>query len=120
MRPVNGLFAQEVEGVNPLLWELTRADNLNIFLASPTAAGLERLELPVRTIAEIRAGWTLLDGAHFVEDRPDGTRFRWCGPRALLRLDGAGPHQLCVSTVGLASGEEQTIRLVAGATVGGS
>jgi SAM-dependent methyltransferase len=120
LRPVNGLFAQDVDGVNPLLWELTRADNLNIFLASPTAAGLERLELPARTVAEVRSGWTVLDGAHFVEDRADGTRFRWCGPRALLRLDGPGPHEITVSTVGLVPGQEQTVRVVAGATVGGA
>jgi SAM-dependent methyltransferase len=120
LRPVNGLFAQDVEGINPLTWELTRADNMNIFLASPTAEGLERLGLAARTVAEARTGWTLVDGAHFVEHRPDGTRFRWCGPQAVLRLDGPGPHRLRVATIGLAPGQEQVVRAVAGATVGGS
>ena len=120
LRPVNGLFAQHVDGLAPLAWELTRADNINIFVASPTAAGIERLGLPARTVADVRSGWTPLDGALFVEERPDGTRFRWCGPRLLVRLDGPGPHALELATVGLDPGQVQTVRVVAGATVGGA
>jgi len=120
LRPVNGLFAQHVDGIAPLTWELTRADNLNIFLASPTAAGLDRLGLPARTVADHRSGWTPLDGTFFLEHPPDGTDFRWCGPRVLLRLDGPGPHQLDLATVGLVAAQTQTVRVVAGAEVGGS
>ncbi len=120
LRPVNGLFPQHVDGVSPLVWELTRADNINIFLASPTAAGLERLGLEPRTIEQVRSGWTTLDGALFVEHRPDQSRFRWCGPRVLLRLDGPGPHELALATVDLAPGQAQTVRIVAGVEVGGA
>ncbi len=120
LRPVNGLFPQHVDGVSPLVWELTRADNINIFVASPTAAGIERLGLEPRSVDQVRSGWTPLDGALFVEDRPDGTRFRWCGPRVLVRLDGPGPHALELATVDLAEGETQTVRVVAGGTVGGA
>ncbi len=120
LRPVNGLFPQHVDGVNPLTWELTRADNINIFVASPTAAGIERLGLEPRNVDQVRAGWTPLEGALFLEDRPDGSRFRWCGPRILVRLDGAGPHALEVATVDLAPGQVQTVRVVAGGVVGGS
>ncbi|MGI8939065.1 MAG: class I SAM-dependent methyltransferase [Iamia sp.] len=120
LRPVNGLFPQHVDGVNPLTWELTRADNINIFVASPTAAGIERLGLEPRNVDQVRAGWTPLEGALFLEDRPDGSRFRWCGPRVLVRLDGAGPHALEVATVDLAPGQVQTVRVVAGGVVGGS
>lgn len=120
LRPVNGLFAQHVDGVSPLTWELTRADNSNIFVASPTAAGIERLGLEARTVDQLRTGWTPLEGPLFVEHRPDGTRFRWCGPRALLRLDGAGPHEVGLATVGLEPGQVQTVRVVADGVVGGS
>lgn len=120
LRPVNGLFPQHVDGVSPLVWELTRADNINIFVASPTAAGIERLGLPARTVDDVRSGWTALEGALFVEDRPDASRFRWCGPRVLVRLNGPGPHALELATIGLAPEQAQTVRVVAGGTVGGS
>ena len=120
LRPVNGLFRQHVDGVSPLVWELTRADNINILLASPTAAGLERVDLEARSVAELRAGWTVLDGAHAVEERPDASHFRWCEPRVLVRLDGPGPHALRLATVDLGPGEAQTVRVVAGAAVGGA
>ncbi|CAN5581543.1 hypothetical protein BH24ACT4_BH24ACT4_09990 [soil metagenome] len=120
LRPVNGLFPQHVDGVSPLTWELTRADNINIFVASPTAAGIERLGLEPRNVDQVRAGWTPLEGALFLEDRPDGSWFRWCGPRILVRLAGAGPHALDVATVDLAPGQVQMVRVVAGGVVGGS
>lgn len=120
LRPVNGLYPQDVDGLAPLTWELTRADNINIFLASPTAAGIERLGLPPRTVEEVRTGWTLLDGVSSPETRPDGTRFRWAGPRVQVRLDGPGPHELRVATVGLEPGQVQAVHVVAGTVVGGS
>lgn len=112
LRPVNGLFPQHVDTISSLTWELARADNINIFLASPTAAGIERLGLAARTVSDVRSGWTLLDGAHAVQERPDGSRYRWCGPRLLLRLDSQGPHALQVTTVGLARRQTQTVRLI--------
>lgn len=120
LRPVNGLFGQHVDGVSPLVWELTRADNINILVASPTATGIERLGLEPRTVDQVRSGWTPLEGALSTEHRPDGSQFRWCGPRALLRLDGPGPHALELATVDLVPGQTQTVRVVAGGTVGGT
>ncbi len=120
LRPVNGLYPQSRDGLEPLRWELGRADNINIFVASPTAAGIERLGLPARTVEEVRAGWTLVEGASAAEPRPDGTRFRWAEPRVLVRLDGAGPHELKVATVGLEPGQAQRVRVVAGGKVAGS
>jgi len=120
LRPVNGLFPQTADGLAPVAWDITRAENINVVLASPTAAGLERLEVPATTAAQVREGWSVLDGAFPVETDPDGRGFRWCGPRASLRLDGPGPHELLVGTSGLAGGEVQTVRLLAGATVAGS
>lgn len=120
LRPVNGLYPQDVDGLAPLTWELTRADNINVFVASPTAAGIERLGLPPRTVEEVRTGWTLLDGVSSPETRPDGSRFRWAGPRVQVRLDGPGPHELRVATVGLEPGQVQAVHVVAGTVVGGS
>ncbi len=120
LRPVNGLFPQTADGIAPLRWELTRADNINIFVASPTAAGIERLGLPPRTVAEVRSGWTPLEGVHAIEARPDGSRYRWAEPRVMLRLDGPGPHELRVAAVGLADDQVQTVRVVAGGRVTGA
>ncbi|HEV7723068.1 MAG TPA: class I SAM-dependent methyltransferase [Iamia sp.] len=120
LRPVNGLYPQTHDGLAPLLWELTRADNINIFLASPTAAGIERLGLPGVTVSRARDGWTLVSGVSAAEDRPDGTRFRWAEPKVLVRLDGAGPHDLRVATVGLEPGQVQRVRVIAGGKVAGS
>jgi SAM-dependent methyltransferase len=116
LRPVNGLYPQTHDGLAPLRWELTRADNINIFVASPTAAGIERLGLPARTVDQVRSGWTLVEGV----SAPEGTRFRWAEPRVLIRLDGAGPHELRVATVGLDAGQVQRVRVVAGGKVAGS
>lgn len=120
LRPANGLYAQTVDGLSGLQWELTRADNINIFVASPTAAGIERLGLPARTVAQVRDGWTIVDGVSHREVREDGTAYRWAEPRVVLRLDGPGPHAIDVATVGLAPGQAQTIRVVAGGKVAGS
>lgn len=120
LRPVNGLYPQTHDGLAPLRWELARADNINILVASPTAAGIERLGLPARTVEQVRSGWTLIEGVAAVEARPDGSRFRWCEPRVLLRLDGPGPHELRVATVGLDPGQVQKVRVVAGGKVAGS
>lgn len=120
MRPANGLFRQDVDGLTGLRWELERADNINIVVASPTAAGLERIGLDPSTVDDLRTGWAVVDGASSVESRDDGTGFRWCGPRVLVRLDGPGPHDLEVATVGLTLGDSQTVRVVAGGAVAGS
>ena len=120
LRPVNGLYPQTHDGLAPLRWELTRADNINIFVASPTAAGIERLGLPPRTVDQARSGWTPLEGVSAAESRPDGSSFRWAEPRVLARLDGPGPHALRVATVGLEPGQVQRVRVVAGGKVAGS
>lgn len=120
LRPVNGLFPQSADGLSPMLWELTRADNINIFVASPTAAGLERLDLPVRTVEQHRTGWTLVEGVSHRETGEDGTAYRWAGPRVLVRLDGPGPHEIAVGTIGLDPGQVQRVRVVAGGQVAGS
>lgn len=120
LRPVNGLFAQTPDGLSPMLHELTRADNVNIFVAATTAAAIERLDLPPRTIEQVRTGWSLVDGVSHAEERPDGSRFRWAEPRVLVRLDGPGPHEVRVATVGLDPGAVQRVRVVAGGKVAGS
>jgi SAM-dependent methyltransferase len=120
LRPVNGLYPQDRDGLDPLRWELTRADNINIFVASPTAAGIERLGLPARTVEQVRSGWTVVEGVGGQEERPDGGRYRWAEPRVLVRLDGPGPHELRVATVGLEPGQVQRVRVVAGGKVAGS
>lgn len=120
LHPANGLFAQTAEGLSGLRWELTRADNINIFVASPTAAGIERLGLPARTVEQVRSGWAVLEGVWHREERADGTAYRWAEPRVLLRLDGPGPHELKVATVGLEPGQAQRVRVVAAGKVAGS
>lgn len=120
LRPVNGLYPQTHDGLAPLLWELTRADNINIFVASPTAGGIERLGLPPIRVEQARTGWTLVSGVSAPEARPDGSEFRWAEPKVLVRLDGPGPHALGVATVGLDAGQVQRVRVVAGGRVAGS
>lgn len=120
LRPVNGLYRQEADGLAPVRWELTEADNINIFLASPTAAGIERIGLPPRTVAQVRSGWTMLEGVSERQERPDGSLYRWAGPQVRLRLDGPGPHVLRLGAPGLPADEVQTVRVVAGDRVAGS
>jgi SAM-dependent methyltransferase len=117
VRPVNGAFAQEVDAISSLVTELSRADNINTLLASPTAAGIERVGLIPRRADELRQGWTVVTGGHSLERFPDGSAFRWCGPQTLVRLEGPGPHHFPVATEGLARGDVQTIRAVSGGAV---
>lgn len=120
LRPVNGLYPQTGDGLAPIVWDVTRSENINIVLASPTAAGLERLDLPATTASDVRDGWSVLDGAYPVETDPDGRPFRWCGSRVAIRLDGPGPHEIAIGTSGLGRNEVQTVRLLAGTTVAGT
>ncbi len=118
-RPVNGLFSQDADGLAGLTFELARASNINIFIASPTREGIERLRPGTRRLAERRGSWEFVEGFHQVEARPDGTTFRWAGPRASVRIGGAGTHTLRVSAMGLHGRDCQTVFVVVEGTVVG-
>ncbi|MEJ7583337.1 MAG: hypothetical protein WKF43_04455 [Acidimicrobiales bacterium] len=109
LRPVNGLYGQDAEGINALSWELARADNINIVVASTTQEGVERIRPGTRPLAAARRGWQFVEGFHSAEQRPDGGRFRWCGPRGMVRAGGTGRHAFRINTVGLTRRAGQTI-----------
>jgi SAM-dependent methyltransferase len=111
VRPVNAAFPQDVDATNSVVAELSSED-INTTFASPTAAGIERIGLTPRRVEELRGGWTLVSGASSIEHHPDGSAFRWCGPQAVVRLHGPGPHQLRVGAFGLGRREIQTIYLL--------
>jgi len=113
LRPVNGLFAQDADGINPLAWELARADNTNILFASTTAEGIERIRPGSSPLARARRSWQFVEGFHFEEERSGGSRFRWCGSRGMVRARGAGSHTLRIATVGLTGRHGQTVFVVA-------
>jgi len=108
-RPVNGLFRQHVDSVSSLVWELTRADNINILIAGTTREAVARLLPATRPLADQVTGIRLLDGFSSPERRPNGSTFRWAGPRALLMVDGGAPHRLHVQNVTLAASDAQAI-----------
>ncbi len=111
-RPINGLFPQQVDAVNRITWELTRADNINILIAGKNREAIARVAPDARSLAEQRKGVRFLEGFSFREDRPDGTHFRWCGPRGLLGVDGGGPHRIHLENVTLGPKEGQTVYLL--------
>lgn len=107
-RPVNGLFPQDSDTVGALVWELARADNINIFFAG-TKEAMQRIRPACRSVATIRSGWQPVEGCFGEEQLPDGTRFRWCGPQVLVRCAGRGTHSLAVRSIGLAEGSAQQV-----------
>lgn len=112
LRPTNGLFDQTADGLAAVRRELSTSEDVNTLVASPTAEGIERLGHRPRTVAQIRAGWVPVDGVHPVEATPDGTRFRWSGPHALVRLGGPGRHRFEIGTTGLERRQQQVVRAV--------
>jgi hypothetical protein len=111
-RPVNGLFPQRVDAVNQVVHELTVTDNINILIAGKTREALARLVPEIQPSCDQRLGMRLLDGFWFLSERPDGSHYRWCGPRGLLAADGPGPHRVRVENVTLGRKDRQTIYVV--------
>lgn len=116
-RPINGLFRQHLDAVNAVTEELVEGDNINIVLAGTTGDALRRLVPDPRPLDDQLRGVTLLDGASFTEARPDGTIYRWCGPRVQLMVNGAGPHRLRVENVTLGRRDRQNIFVLVDGTV---
>lgn len=108
-RPLHGLHSQDADTLNGLVAEMGRAENINIFVASQTAAGLSRIVADPKPSKEWRQSLRFLDGFYGEEVREDGTRFRWAGPQAAVRFTDAGTHVLHLSTVGLASQQKQRL-----------
>ncbi len=108
-RPINGLFRQDVDAVNRITNELTHADNINILLAGKSREAVARLAPDTRPLGEQRQGLRFLEGFSFREERPDGTHYRWCGPRGLVAAGGPGPQRICVENVMLDRKERQTV-----------
>lgn len=111
-RPVNGLFRQHVDAVSAITHELTRTDNINIFIAGKTREAVARLVPDTVALQEQRAGVRFLDGFSDREPRPDGSHFRWCGSRGVLAVEGPGRHRVRVATVNLGRKDRQTIYLL--------
>ncbi len=108
-RPLHGLHAQDADSINGLVNEVGRADNINIFLASPRRQGLGRIVADPEPLPRWRTGFHYLDGFFAAESRPDGSRFRWAGPQAAVRFTDAGTYGLHVSTVSLAPSTTQRV-----------
>lgn len=83
-RPVNGLYLQRVDAIRPLVEELGTADNINIVIASRSEQGLARLVPRPRATLSQRTAIEPVAGFHGEETRPDGSRFRWAEPRAVI------------------------------------
>ena len=98
-RPVNGLFRQDVDAVQRITNELTHADNINILIAGKTREAVARLAPDTRPLREQRDGMRFLEGFSCRRTAPDGSHYRWCGPRGLLAADGPGPHRIRVANV---------------------
>ena len=108
-RPVNGLFRQHADDVNALTYELTHADNINIFIAGKTREAVARIAPQTQPLSEQHTGTRFLEGFSPREQRPDGSYFRWCGPRGLLAADGPGPHRFRLQNVTLGRKDTQVV-----------
>lgn len=108
-RPLNGLFRQDADALQPLASELTWSDNINIVIASRTKEGLERISPGAEPLSRTRQGWSPVEGFSLAETRPDGTRYRWCGTRGTLRCHTPGSHELRVRTHDLGRRQQQAV-----------
>ncbi|MDQ6698371.1 MAG: class I SAM-dependent methyltransferase [Actinomycetota bacterium] len=108
-RPVNRLYRQHVDALNEITNELTRTDNINILIAGKTREAVARLVPSTVPLPEQRDGMRFLAGFSSREQRPDGSQYRWCGPRGLMAADGRGPHRVRVGNVMLGRKDRQVV-----------
>ena len=91
---------------------MTRADNINILIAGKTREAVARLVPDTRPLRDKRQGMRFLEGFSPLSERPDGSHYRWSGPRCLLATDGPGPYRLRVENVTLGRKDRQTVYVV--------
>ncbi|MCU1454504.1 MAG: cap guanine-N2 methyltransferase family protein [Acidimicrobiales bacterium] len=96
-QPVNGLFRQQADELAVLSRTVARSDHLNICLAAATPEALARVERGPAPPSDPPTGLRFLDGVGLPEVGPDGSTYRWAGPRVVMAVDDGGPHRVHVS-----------------------
>jgi SAM-dependent methyltransferase len=116
-RPINGLFRQTPES-GRRLGEDVMAENINILIASRTAAGLARVLAKQPGGPSGASALSFLEGFHNEEQRPDGSRFRWVEPRARLSIPAGDGATLRFTTQDLGRRRQKVVAIGDGKVIG--